>query len=325
VGGTCQDVGVLLPEPDRDEFADVPALATRLGVGNALRASRLTVPTRDGRSVSAVSWTAAAPDGAVDGAADGRVATTGSTVYLHGVGIDARSFDETILAAGRPAVAFDLPGHGRSAWRDDADYSATTAAPDLVAAMDTLRMPPGVLVGHSLGAIVAARIATTAPERVTGLVLVDMSPDFTQRAVDRIVRALEVEPDHDDLDAVVEHALATRLGEERAALEREARHATRVDGHGRRVRRHHFPHLSDGVAASIGRFADAWADLDTLSVPLLLVRGDRGYVSPKLEREFAARMPAATIVTVSSRHAVQTQAPRELAAAISTWRDAHGL
>lgn len=57
----------------------------------------------------------------------------------------------------------------------------------------------------------------------------------------------------------------------------------------------------------------------------MLVRGDRGYVSPKLHREFVERLPRATVVTVPSRHAVQTQAPRELAAAIRTWAVGHGL
>ncbi|KQO64659.1 alpha/beta fold hydrolase [Curtobacterium sp. Leaf261] len=314
---------------DPDEFADVPALATRLGVSDPPRPSRLSVPTHDGRTVSAVRWTAAEPSAADASAADATgadaTAADATATYLHGVGIEARSFDETIIALGEPAVVLDLPGHGRSSWRDDARYSADTVAPDLLAVMRTLQVPRGLLVGHSLGAIIAARIAATTPERVTGLVLVDMSPDFTQRAVDRIVRALELEPDHADLDAVVEHALEARLGEERAALEREARHATHVDRAGRRVRRHHFPHLADGVTADVGQFVDAWADLERLEVPVLLVRGDRGYVSPKLVRGFAERLPRAEIVTVTARHSVQTQAPRELAAAIAAFRLTHGV
>lgn len=317
-------------DADPDEFADVPTLAAELGVPEPPRPSRLTVPTRDGRSVSAVRWEAAdAPQvaGAPPAADAPRVAGApmATATYLHGVGIEARSFDETIIALGESAVAFDLPGHGRSSWRDDARYSADTIAPDLVTAMDALHVPRGLLVGHSLGAIVAARIAATAPERVTGLVLVDMSPDFTQRAVDRIVRALEVEPDHADLDAVVEHALEARLGEQREALVREAVHATRVDAAGRRVRRHHFPHLAEGVAADIGQFVDAWADLDRLDVPVLLVRGDRGYVSPKLVRGFTERLPDAEVVTVAARHSVQTQAPRGLADAIAAFRHTHGV
>jgi pimeloyl-ACP methyl ester carboxylesterase len=293
-----------------DEFADVPELAARLGVTEPLRPSRLVTPVRDGATVASVRWS--------DAAADGTATASGTRItLLHGVGLEAHSFDATALLLGAPALAIDLPGHGRSSWRTDAVYSADTVAPAVVDALDALAVPPGVLVGHSLGAIVAARIAAIAPERVTGLVLIDMSPDFTQRAVDRIVRALEEEPDFSDLDEVVARALALRLGDDPVALAREARHATRSGPDGRRVRRHHFPHLDTTTQrADIGRFADAWADLESSEAPLLLVRGDHGYVSPALVRGFVERLPDARVVTVPARHTVQTQAPRELAAAL---------
>lgn len=323
----CQDDGVTSPD---DEFGDVPALAAHLGVAEPLRASRLRVPVRDGGTVSAVRWRPAAPGrGAAPAGPDGDAVGSARAddvrvVFLHGVGLEAHTFDATALLLGMPALAIDLPGHGRSSWRSDAVYSADTVAPAVVDALDALAVPPVVLVGHSLGAIVAARVAALAPERVTRLVLLDMSPDFTQRAVDRIVRALEEEPDFADLDEVVARSLALRLGDDPDVLAREARHATRRAPDGRWVRRHHFPHLEPG-AARIGRFADAWDDLGSLSVPLLLVRGDRGYVSQALARGFLERLPSATVVTVPARHAVQTQAPRELASVLRRWTGPDGL
>ncbi|PZE91939.1 alpha/beta hydrolase [Curtobacterium sp. MCBD17_008] len=299
-----------------DEFSDVPALAAASGVTEPLRASRQVVPTVPGGDVSAIRWSRTGPPVP---AREARI------TYLHGLGIDAHSFDQTAIAVDEPAVALDLPGHGRSAWRADADYAATTTAPTVLAALDALDVPPGIVVGHSLGAILSARLAALAPERVTGLVLVDMSPDFAQRAVDRIARALEAEEPFSDLDEVVDRAIAARVGDDRPTLLREARHTTRLGADGRLVRRHHFPHLGVGRSASVGRFADAWPDLEQLDVPLLLVRGDRGYVSPKLHQSFAERLPDATIVTVASRHAVQTQAPLPLAAAIRSWATTHRL
>jgi len=300
------------PVPDADdEFADLADLARASGVTEPLRASRQVVRTTAGQEIAAIRWG--------DEGLEARI------TYLHGLGIDAHSFDQTALAVGEPAVAVDLPGHGRSGWRDDADYGATVTAPDVLAALDALAVPPGIVVGHSLGAILAARLAALAPERVTGLVLVDMSPDFAQRAVDRIARALEAEEPFTSLDQVVDRAVEARVGDDRAVLLREARHTTRLGADGRLVRRHHFPHLPAGRTSSVGRFADAWPDLEAVDVPVLLVRGDRGYVSPKLHAQFAERLPAATIVTVSARHAVQNQAPLELAAAIRAWAEGNGL
>ena len=43
-------------------------------------------------------------------------------VFLHGGGQNAHTWDTVILGLGVPALAIDLPGHGRSAWRDDGDY-----------------------------------------------------------------------------------------------------------------------------------------------------------------------------------------------------------
>lgn len=298
-----------VPDAPDDEFADLAALARASGVTEPLRASRQVVRTHDGQQTSAIRW----------GDREARI------TYLHGLGIDAHSFDQTALAVGEPAVALDLPGHGRSSWRDDADYGASVTAPTVLAALDALQVPPGIVVGHSLGAILAARLAATTPERVTGLVLVDMSPDFAQRAVDRIARALEAEEPFATLDQVVDRAIEARVGDDRHVLLREARHTTRLGDDGALVRRHHFPHLPAGRTSSVGRFADAWPDLEALRVPILLVRGDRGYVSPKLHAAFAERLPDAEIVTVTARHAVQNQAPLELATAIRAWAGRHGL
>lgn len=300
-----------MPDAD-DEFHDLADLARASGVTAPMRASRQVVRTTAGQEIAAIRWDTA----------DGREARI---TYLHGLGIDAHSFDQTALAVGEPAIAVDLPGHGRSGWREDADYGAGATAPDVLAALRALDVPPGIVVGHSLGAILAARLAATAPERVTGLVLVDMSPDFAQRAVDRIARALEDEEPFTSLDQVVERAVEARVGDDRQVLLREARHTTRLGADGRLVRRHHFPHLPAGRTSSVGRFADAWPDLEALDVPVLLVRGDRGYVSPKLHTQFAERLPEAEIVTVAARHAVQNQAPLELAAAIRAWAEGNGL
>ena len=43
-------------------------------------------------------------------------------VFLHGGGQNAHTWDTVIVGLGEPALAVDLPGHGRSAWREDGDY-----------------------------------------------------------------------------------------------------------------------------------------------------------------------------------------------------------
>lgn len=62
----------------------------------------------------------------------------------------------------------DLLGHGSSG-----DPGPNTTVDDNVKALENVFHGPGVVFGHSLGAVVALRFALTYPERVTRLVLVE--------------------------------------------------------------------------------------------------------------------------------------------------------
>ena len=94
-------------------------------------------------------------------------------VLLHGIGSNAQSFEPLmhVLSARHRIVAWDAPGYGRSqplavASPDASDYAA--ALDRLLVELDVARC---VLLGHSLGNLIAARFAVLWPERVAALVL----------------------------------------------------------------------------------------------------------------------------------------------------------
>jgi pimeloyl-ACP methyl ester carboxylesterase len=66
----------------------------------------------------------------------------------------------------------DLRGHGRSGHTPGA-YSIPEYAADIVALLREVIGTPAVLVGHSLGAIIAVAVAAAAPEQVAAVVLED--------------------------------------------------------------------------------------------------------------------------------------------------------
>jgi len=67
------------------------------------------------------------------------------------------------------AVAFDLPGHGRSApWNRGGDLHAVATA-----ALAAQIGQPALLIGHSFGGTLALRQALEAPQTVRGLVLIE--------------------------------------------------------------------------------------------------------------------------------------------------------
>jgi pyruvate dehydrogenase E2 component (dihydrolipoamide acetyltransferase) len=81
-------------------------------------------------------------------------------VLIHGYAGDLNNwlFNVEALSAVAPVIAVDLPGHGGSS-KDVGDGSLKTLADAVAAALDKLGVAEAHLVGHSLGAAVAARLA----------------------------------------------------------------------------------------------------------------------------------------------------------------------
>jgi pimeloyl-ACP methyl ester carboxylesterase len=95
------------------------------------------------------------------------------TVLLHGLSDSLHSFDAVLERAPASLHVYALTqrGHGDSD-RPTAGYGLDELADDVVAFFNEVGIVRAVIVGHSLGSLVARRVATRAPERVAGLVLI---------------------------------------------------------------------------------------------------------------------------------------------------------
>ena len=93
-------------------------------------------------------------------------------VFLHGVTDSWRSFEALLecLPDTIHSLAITQRGHGGSS-KPDEGYGYEHMARDLFAFMDALGLPAAVIVGHSMGSMVAQRFAVSYPDRVAGLVL----------------------------------------------------------------------------------------------------------------------------------------------------------
>jgi pimeloyl-ACP methyl ester carboxylesterase len=105
----------------------------------------------------------------------GEVGELGTLLYIHGLGESGLCFEKLVcraeLAGARQLIP-DLPGYGRSAWRDQ-PLSLVEHA-DLLAALLRARGEQGVtLVGHSMGGVVALLLAERHRDLVARLIDVD--------------------------------------------------------------------------------------------------------------------------------------------------------
>lgn len=239
-----------------------------------------------------------------------------AVTLLHGAGLNAHTWDATVLALASPALALDLPGHGDSAWRQDADYAPSTIGIATADVIEQGTTRPQVLVGHSLGGLTATWIAAHRPHLVSALIIIDITPDIDESAGLAALRAFYEVTDFPSREAVVEHAAAFGLGGDRAALQRAVTANTRVRADGRVVWKHHFAQLAAATLRSPS-VSTGWADLAATTVPITLVRASEGFLSPAARDRFIDAVPQARIIELAGPHNLQETAPGELATIIN--------
>jgi len=97
-------------------------------------------------------------------------------LILHGLFGRRRNWQaiQKRLSGDARIVTADMRNHGDSPWDDEMSYPAMAA--DLAGLIDDLDSGPVVVVGHSMGGKAAMTLALGHPERVRGLMVIDIAP-----------------------------------------------------------------------------------------------------------------------------------------------------
>ncbi|MDN5821483.1 MAG: alpha/beta hydrolase [Brachybacterium sp.] len=134
-----------------------PTHARGAGPSAPTTETRVQVPV-DGGLLTGTLWRAGAPGTPV--------------VAIHGITANHRSFSGLAMRLDAPVLGMDLRGRGASRHLPG-PYAMTQHAADVAAMMRGAGIERAVIVGHSMGAFVAVRLAAAHPELAERLVLVD--------------------------------------------------------------------------------------------------------------------------------------------------------
>jgi pimeloyl-ACP methyl ester carboxylesterase len=218
-------------------------------------------------------------------------------LLIHGLGFGQRSWDRVAprLGTSSRVVTYDQRGHGASDASDD--YSRAAFNTDLETVLDQLMLEDAVLVGHSLGAVVAVGHAASHPG-CAGVVCVDGG-----------VPVVLPRPDWELME-----------GEMRRPFARLAMWATKVMRLGSRLSFEEIRRVMEGYDAVISNLGGVYGGI---SCPVLLVVGSRpdpvsqGEEIRDAMREGVRRLedahPEVRVEWLPCGHNVPLQQPAELA------------
>ncbi|WP_455209421.1 pimeloyl-ACP methyl ester esterase BioH [Kaarinaea lacus] len=103
----------------------------------------------------------------------------GDPIYLlHGWALNGRVWDDVVPALARygRVIAIDLPGHGKSDLPPNGRYDLDTICDEI----KQILTANAVVIGWSLGGLIALNLANRYPQLIRKLILVAASPQFVQ-------------------------------------------------------------------------------------------------------------------------------------------------
>jgi pimeloyl-ACP methyl ester carboxylesterase len=264
---------------------------------------RVTHTLGDGRVLSGLRWGTTEPE----------------TVLLHGGAQNAHTWDTVCLAMGRSVLALDLPGHGHS---DGGAGDPVSNAVDLVPAIAALAPNARTLVGMSLGGLTAMALAARERGRFARLALIDITPGVNQEKAGHITAFVNGPATFESFEDLLARTIEHNPTRSESSLRRGILHnAVQLDDGTWQWRyaRHRNP-----MAPRPLEHGSRWDDLESLTIPVLLVRGmaKGSVVDDNDEARFLEVTTHGSVVRFENAgHSVQGDSPVELAALLTQFAE----
>lgn len=224
-------------------------------------------------------------------------------IMLHGYTDSWFSFSRVLplLSSDYHAFALSQRGHGDSERPTDG-YAMRELASDVLAFMDAMELGQAIIVGHSMGSLVAQELALAEPDRVTCLVLIGSATNMRsdevkqlQEAVNELADPVPREFAREFQVSTIHHPVPDEF------LERAVDESLKLPA---RVWR----------AALKGQLAVENTDrIQHLATRTLLLRGDHDQIFPREAQDaLVDRLPNKTFrLYTETGHALHWERPRE--------------
>lgn len=246
-------------------------------------------------------------------------------LLVHGLGGAATNWTELapLLASGRRVIVPDLPGHGASG-RPPSGARLGWYADVLAALLGRIEAAPAAVVGHSMGGVVALRLAARRPDAVAALAVVESAGivSLTRRAAIFLTVSAALKPARRvarfrkriaGSESLKRLAFGYWGAHDPASLSPES-----VLGWLESTRQHR----DTATAGKALVHEDPRYGLERISCPVLVVWGSRDrLISVEDGFEFARRLGAPIRVVPGAGHLVIGERPAECAAILEDFLD----
>jgi pimeloyl-ACP methyl ester carboxylesterase len=201
-------------------------------------------------------------------------------------------------------IRMDYRGRGASDWTGPATYTVEQEARDVVALLDHLGVARAAILGTSRGGLVGMLLGAVARDRLIGLCLNDIGPEFPPKALHRIVDYLGRNPPGNTHQDYAER-LSRSPGFDGVPISRwliEAQKLAVETPEGLRLP--YDPRLREAFLARFGGPpVDLWPLFDALQgLPIALIRGaNSDLLTPETVAKMQSRRPDMAVAEIPDR------------------------